>query len=106
MRSYSEFFRDHPLPYELEHELALRALARAQTAFVIQDPFLDGLLEETHQFLRNERATFPIDPPAPPTDENPRTIEKDSRLGPSHPIPPEQLDEDRGKDNQEDQAQQ
>ena len=52
MRSYSEFFRDHPLPYELEHELALRALARAQTAFVIQDPFLDGLLEETHQFLR------------------------------------------------------
>ena len=102
MQSHSEFSPNRPLPYELEHEAALRAIDRVE--FVIQDPFLDGLLEETHQFLRNERATFPIDPLTPPTDENPGTIGKDSYLAP--PSPSEELDQDPGKDNQGDQAQQ
>ena len=98
MQTNSEFSPNHPSPYELEHEAALKANDRVE--FVIQDPFLEGLLEETHQFLRNDRATFSIDPPAPPTHENPRTIEKDSHLGASRRIPPEELDQAAGKDNQ------
>ena len=91
MQTNSEFSPNRPSPYELEHEAALRAIDRVE--FVIQDPFLDGLLEETHQFLRNDRATFPIDPPAPPTDENPLQLFPDSRLSASRPIPPEELDQ-------------